>query len=220
MRLEARSREDRRHDGGYYERPRFEIIDAAKRSGMHGSVLDIGCAAGITGQVLIDRQIASRVVGIESNATVAALAKTRLSAVIVGDATNEGVIPAEPFDGLILADVLEHQTDPARLLKIATTHLVPAAKIIISVPNVRHFRILVALGLRNRWDYTDEGVCDRTHVHFFTSNTIVELVEQCGLRVEFACGLLTYRGALLARAFPPLTSLLATQILVGCVTEG
>ena len=37
--------------------------------------------------------------------------------------------------------------------------------------------------LGGRWRYTDRGILDRTHMHFFTRKTLVETVETAGYRI-------------------------------------
>jgi hypothetical protein len=34
-----------------------------------------------------------------------------------------------------------------------------------------------------RFDYADSGILDRTHLRFFTKDTAIEMLENCGLEV-------------------------------------
>jgi hypothetical protein len=65
----------------------------------------------------------------------------------------------------------------ARLLK-------PGGVLIASIPNVRHFRVVLPLLFRGRWDYAQFGLMDRTHLRFFTEHSARQLVRQAGLRVD------------------------------------
>ena len=47
--------------------------------------------------------------------------------------------------------------------------------------------------LRGRWDYTDRGTLDRTHVRFFTRATMVEMFERAGYTVELCEGINSVR---------------------------
>ena len=38
---------------------------------------------------------------------------------------------------------------------------------IAAIPNVAYAPVVLDL-VRNRWDYTDMGILDRTHIRFFT----------------------------------------------------
>ena len=54
----------------------------------------------------------------------------------------------------------------------------------VSIPNVAHGAIRLAL-LRGRWDYTDKGLLDRTHLRFFTAETVpADLLETAALAVD------------------------------------
>ena len=48
---------------------------------------------------------------------------------------------------------------------------------------------MVDLVVHGRWDYTDEGILDRTHLRFFTRSSMIRLLEDAGYRVEEAVGI-------------------------------
>jgi hypothetical protein len=82
----------------------------------------------------------------------------------------------------VCADVLEHTPDPEAVLR----HLVAAstsdAVFVISLPNVAHLaaRLLLLAGSFPRHDH---GIFDRTHLHFYTRSTALELVRSADLMV-------------------------------------
>ena len=84
---------------------------------------------------------------------------------------------------MVLADVLEHLREPARALRDATDLLREGGRLVLSVPNVAHGALRLAL-LQGRWSYTETGLLDRTHLHFFTRTSLFELVEGAGLAVD------------------------------------
>lgn len=146
-------------------------------------ILDVGCAAGDLGAELILRGY--EVVGIERDPAAAEVASSRLSHVHVSDLAtcplNE--IVEGQFDAVVFGDVLEHLVDPKSVLKSAQEILTPTGIVIASVPNIAHgsIRIGIALG---QWDYTDEGLLDRTHLRFFTLETIKELFAESGFVID------------------------------------
>jgi SAM-dependent methyltransferase len=74
----------------------------------------------------------------------------------------------EGFDTIIAADVLEHLVDPWRELGRWADWLLPGGQLVLSVPNLRYFRLLLALA-GGRFDYSDAGgLMDRTHLRWFT----------------------------------------------------
>lgn len=220
MRIEAMPLVRSRTEDPYFGRERMEVVDAATRLGFEGAVLDVGCAAGVLGETLLKGGSVREVVGVEIATSAAEMARRRLTEVIVGDANQEGVLPDGPFDGAILADVLEHQVDPEALLRRVVARLRPGAGVVISAPNVRHFRVIYALIARNEWTYQDQGICDRTHLRFFTIKSLAKLIETSGLATEFCLATITSRGARLVSILPPASTFLATQFVVGCRVRG
>jgi hypothetical protein len=48
---------------------------------------------------------------------------------------------------------------------------------------MRFYRVLLRL-LVDRWEYTDSGVRDRTHLRIFTRRSLIALLASAGLQVE------------------------------------
>jgi len=115
----------------------------------------------------------------------AELAKTLLDEVVVADIQSEQ-LPFEhnSFDGLICNDVLEHLLDPWRSLNQLMNYLRPGAFVVVSLPNVRFSEVVKDLVFRGLWTYQDQGVLDRTHLRFFTEQSVRELLVGAGLTVE------------------------------------
>jgi hypothetical protein len=55
--------------------------------------------------------------------------------------------------------------------------------LVASVPNVRHFPHLWRLIVAGEWEYTDEGILDRTHLRFYTRRSMRRLFETAGYRL-------------------------------------
>ena len=79
--------------------------------------------------------------------------------------------------------MLEHLVDPWAALRDAATLLRPDGRIVVSIPNVAHGSVRLAL-LQGDWDYTDKGLLDRTHLRFFTLETVCDLLESSDLAIE------------------------------------
>src|SRR5206468_5252051 len=88
-----------------------------------------------------------------------------------------------PFDAIVYADVLEHLTDPLRVISDLDRHLAPDGFVIVSVPNIAHLYIRLLL-LFGRFDYIDRGILDRTHLRFFTARSLRDFIADAGLVVE------------------------------------
>ena len=143
-------------------------------------VLDVGCADGYLGEVLVGR--GCEVVGIEADERAAARAEPRLSSLIVGSVTDGPTRERVQgrFDTVVLGDVLEHLADPLEVLRWAATI---GDRIVVSLPNIGHWTARRQT-LRGRFPQEDFGLFDRTHLRFFTRATARELVVQAGLVVE------------------------------------
>jgi len=104
-----------------------------------------------------------------------------------------GHIADQSFDCILCLDVLEHLADPWRVLQQLSQKLKPQGVIITSIPNIRHVSILVKLFLLGRWTYTDSGILDRTHLRFFTKQSVLALLDLPQLRLEKVSSLVSRR---------------------------
>lgn len=159
-----------------------EVSDGAR-------VLDVGCATGYLAAELSAR--GCTVDGIEVDPAAAQLARTHCREVVVGDLEAPAIqadVQQMLEDGahpntIICADVLEHLRDPWTVLAWLRTLLAPGGRAVVSVPNIAHWTSRRAL-LRGRFDYTDYGLLDRTHLRFFTRASAAELARRAGFAVR------------------------------------
>ena len=98
----------------------------------------------------------------------------------------------EPFDLIAFNDVLEHILDPEDVLVQARDHLAKDGRVVAAIPSIQYAPFVMRL-LRGRWDYTDAGTLDRTHVRFFTRATMVEMFDRAGYTVELCEGINSVR---------------------------
>ncbi len=157
-------------------------------------ILDVGCGAGVFGAALkVARATAGvdlEVWGLERDPAAAELAAGRLDKVLCGDVEAvTAQLPTAHFDCLVLNDILEHLAQPADVLRALRAHLKPGGHVVASIPNVRYFNNVVNLAVHGRWDYTDEGILDRTHLRFFTRGSMVDLLEDTGYAVRSVTGI-------------------------------
>lgn len=86
------------------------------------------------------------------------------------------------FDVIVLADILEHLREPERLLADCRSYLKPNGAILISLPNVANIYVRINL-LFGRFNYTDRGILDITHLRWFTRKTARALIREGGYRI-------------------------------------
>ena len=138
-----------------------QFAAVARASGHHVTGVDVAAAPGVTDR--LDRFVQADL--------DAGLGEELI--VELGD---------EPFDVVVMGDVLEHVRHPGRLLADARKLLAPGGSMLISVPNFGHWypRFRTALGA---FDYDMRGILDRTHVRFFTRRSLMRLLDDANLRV-------------------------------------
>ena len=88
-----------------------------------------------------------------------------------------------PFDLVLCLDVLEHLRNPGAVVRKMVNALSKEGCIIASIPNLQHFSVSMNL-LMGKWDYSDDGLLDRTHTTFFVKQSVLELFRDNGLCIE------------------------------------
>ena len=169
----------------YYVADRKELVAFARTQGVFGTALDIGCASGIFGENLLGAGIVQTCDGIEPFGDAAQSASARLRRVWHG--TLESVasdVPWTDYDLLSMADVLEHLVDPWTALRQLRERTQAGCRLLLSVPNVRHYKVSMPLLFKGEFRYTDQGIMDRTHLHFYTRDSLAETLQDCGWRIR------------------------------------
>jgi 2-polyprenyl-3-methyl-5-hydroxy-6-metoxy-1,4-benzoquinol methylase len=145
-------------------------------------VLDLGTADGSVASVLT--RMGCKVWGVEIDQQAAEKARAICQEVAVAD-LNQIDLPSQfggrDFDIVLMLDVLEHLLDPVSTLSSVKQVLRPMGWAVISLPNVAHISVRLAL-LNGRFTYTDLGLLDRTHLHFFTLEGVTDLLQRSGWR--------------------------------------
>jgi len=152
----------------------LQLIDSGKK------VIDFGCATGYFSRLLKNKGCV--VTGVEINSEAARLAEKYCEKVIVADldyVSVKDILPEQKFDVAVFGDVLEHLRNPWRVLEETKHILTEDGYIVASIPNIAHGSIRLAL-LDGRFEYTEFGILDNTHIRFFTKKTVIELFEKSG----------------------------------------
>lgn len=159
--------------GSYYTADRRDVINFLRPHGPFTQALDIGCAAGRLGSQLREAGIVGFCDGIEPHPAAASMAASRLRRVWQGDLTGTlSQVAWTDYDLFVLADVLEHLADPWQALRDLHRHARSGARLMVSVPNIRHYRVILPLLFQGCFDYADAGIMDRTHLRFFTARSL------------------------------------------------
>lgn len=93
------------------------------------------------------------------------------------------ILSGAKYDYIVILDVLEHLRNPEEVLARLGGLLKDDGRILLSLPNVAHNSVLIGL-LNNRFNYTDVGLLDNTHVKFFTYQTALDIIYSSGYYTE------------------------------------
>jgi O-antigen biosynthesis protein len=162
--------------------PAREVIEAIPEG--CAVVLDVGCGKGTLGRWLKEQPGVTTVYGAELFPAAGEEARRWLDDVVVGNIEHVVLpFPEGTVDCIICADVLEHTADPWAVVAKLKKLLKPDGCIVASIPNVGFHRNIRKM-LRGQWTYAQEGLLDKTHLRFFTLETITELFASNGLTIE------------------------------------
>jgi SAM-dependent methyltransferase len=144
-------------------------------------VLDVGCGSGALTAAYRRRNPRARLLGIDKDPTVAAIAVERLDELATVDVEDDPLpfdVP-EGIDCIIYGDILEHLRDPWAVLQRQAEALTPDGVILICIPNLEHWSFAEKL-LRGTWDYQPSGLLDETHLRWFSLRSMREGLVQHG----------------------------------------
>ncbi|HLD58183.1 MAG TPA: class I SAM-dependent methyltransferase [archaeon] len=151
-------------------------------AGKNKKILEFGCGKGFVSEQL--KKNACRVTAVEINPESAKLAEKFCEKIFLGNIeTMDFSKVGEGFDIAIFGDVLEHLKNPPEILEKTKKLLDENGRIIVSVPNIANWKIRLKL-LFGKFDYASEGILDRTHLKFFTLETIKKTVQEAGFGIE------------------------------------
>ncbi len=146
------------------------------------SILDIGCATGYFAKELAKK--GCETYGVDKDRIALKKASKYCKEVIQCDLDNIKIChaPKKHFDYVLMLDVLEHLQNPKLAISQVGKFLKKDGRLVVSVPNIAHASIRWGL-LKGDFDYTNTGILDSTHVHFYTLKSISRLLEKEGFRI-------------------------------------
>jgi SAM-dependent methyltransferase len=118
----------------FWWRVRRELVAAliADRRPIEGtSVLDVGCGSGVTMRFLRDLG-ATRTIGVEVAPEALGPESQKSDDIIIGDIMSLDI--DEPFDVILMLDVLEHIENDEQAVKRVSEFMAPDGLLIVSVP--------------------------------------------------------------------------------------
>ena len=146
-------------------------------------ILDVGSASGYFSKILIDKGAIVTAIDV-SNEAILEAKKVVSNAFVVDIESGAGaqVLEGKKFDYIIAGEFIEHLFDPERALRYLGGLLAHSGTLVITTPNILLWSHRIRF-LFGKFEYADEGVFDKGHLHFFTYNSLVKTTKKCGLEI-------------------------------------
>jgi len=149
-------------------------------------VLDIGCSNGILGME-VKKRLPCKFYGTDISLEAVALARNVLNGAwhfnLEDDFANwPEALKQKYFNVVVISEVLEHLFEPEKLL-LQLKRLGKADKsVIITVPNILFWKNRLKL-LLGSFNYTNQGLMDRGHIHFFSWQSFKRMIAEAGYEI-------------------------------------
>ena len=150
-------------------------------------ILEVGCGNGALGAAYKTLNPMSTYVGVEYVPEAAEAARGSLDCVICGDVEDPELgipqVDGKKYDCLVYGDVLEHLRDPWVVLQRHLGLLSDHGLVLACITNAQHWSVVANL-LAGQWPLLDQGLFDRSHLRWFTRNTILEWFRTLELNIH------------------------------------
>lgn len=172
---------------GYFEFRHPQVVGSLPPT--TSRVLQLGCGAGTLGAE-ITAALGARVTGLDSDLAPLHHARRKLDRVIEVDLNHLRDLPCDPagFDAVVAADILDRLVEPEKTLRAVLPYLSPEGVVVATIPNVKHWSVVMPLLLQDRFEYRDAGILHRGALRFFTMVDTLALFGRLGLTRIEVCG--------------------------------
>jgi ubiquinone/menaquinone biosynthesis C-methylase UbiE len=149
------------------------------------NLIEIGCSSGALAREWKKLNPSSNYFGVDIDDTYSELARRYCDEV---QALDVEAVSEAFYDGhrtrdcWIFGDTLEHLREPWKVLKSVRGVIPKHGSVVACIPNLQHWSLQVRLSVGD-FRYEDAGLLDRTHLRWFTRQTILELFTSTGFNV-------------------------------------
>jgi ubiquinone/menaquinone biosynthesis C-methylase UbiE len=148
-------------------------------------LIEIGCSTGALAREYKKINPECSYSGVDISPHYVELAKRHCDEVLaldIEDAKDDFFSANRTKDCWIFGDSLEHLRNPWEILK-SIRKIIPAnGSVVACIPNAQHWSVQARL-CAGDFRYTDSGLLDKTHLRWFTRQTIVEMFNASGYKI-------------------------------------
>ncbi len=167
----------------------LKIIELIEERAKHKplTILELGCASGYMTKI-IKKLGQVDVVDVDKKMLQKASHSSRKS--YLGSLDDQKFLKTltGKYDVIVAADVFEHLQNPEQCVQFLKSHLADDGHLIFSLPNIACWKIRKELFLNGFFEYQEIGILDKTHLKFFTYNSIQKWLKQQGYIInEIEC---------------------------------
>lgn len=151
-------------------------------------VIEFGCGSGALAREFKRVAPHCHYLGAEIDAAYAELAKRHCDDCLVLDLNTASAADFQALsdrDCWVFGDVLEHLMDPWRVLRSLRDVMPAHGTVLASIPNAQHWSVQSKLSVGD-FRYVDSGLFDKTHLRWFTRDTVFDLFHGAGFQVTSA----------------------------------
>lgn len=159
--------------------------------GQNKIILEIGSSTGYMTKAFLDNGCMVDVV--ETSKEAVSKIPKKVRAIFNQSIEDEAIYKLlnSDYEYIIMADVLEHLVNPSRVLKKMLKVAHADTKLLISLPNVACWPMRKQLFFKGDFKYQDSGLLDRTHLHFYTYDTLPKFLSENGWKIQEIIGTVT-----------------------------
>ena len=149
------------------------------------SLIEIGCSSGALAREFKKISTGCHYFGVEIDPQYTELAKRHCDVAMTLDiehADRDFWQSHNNRDCWIFGDTLEHLKNPWKVLENIRQIIPPTGSVVACIPNAQHWSIQARLSIGD-FRYQDTGLLDRTHLRWFTRQTIIEMFSEAGFQL-------------------------------------
>ena len=163
-----------------------DLLEFIPRTALN--LIEVGCSSGALAREYKKINPACNYLGIDIDEEYTKLASKHCDATLtmnINDADEAFYSAHCATDCWIFGDTLEHLQDPWQVLRNIRKSIPDHGNIIACIPNAQHWSLIVKLSIGD-FRYEKQGLLDKTHLRWFTRQTIIELFAETGFKIEKA----------------------------------